>query len=84
MANTQHVSLHAATYEFGCIRIDAVFWPFEPSPHQAALECLSSYTGCNNDIDLSQQSSSYDDYADLCGSFAHGRSLTQSKAHPTR
>ena len=58
--------------------------PFEPSSHPTALEWLSSYTGCNDDVDLSQQSSSYDDYTDLCGSVAHGRSLTQSKAHPTR
>jgi len=53
------------------------------TPPQTALEWLSRHTGCNYDVDLSQQCSGYDDQADLCGSVLHGQSLTQMKPQPT-
>jgi len=50
---------------------------------QTTLKWLSSYTGCNNHVDLSQQSGCYDDKADLCCSVLHGRSLTHANAQQT-
>ena len=87
-------SHYAATEQVDHLRLTWSERTFMPKPHmttktsqtpsQTTVEWLSRYTGCNYDVDLSQQCSGNDDQADLCGSVLHGQSLSQMKSQPTR